>query len=309
MNVKTHSLKLISLLLISVLTGCGGGGGGGGDDPTATPIPPPGGTSNNGASTEAGTGNNPSGNTAPGTTTPGTAPSGNTTPTPGTTPPGNSTGSNAVSPCFNPVLYTQGTTYRFDYLNSTGLKRSTELLSITTGTYQGRTGVVDVHTKNTLMTPMGTIGGEMHSFNAPLSGAELVLYGNTGENHLIGALVSTSSQEYDPPWRQKMFTLTVPGQVDEVALTIHTTANNVRKDELFRWKATYLGQETVTVPAGTFEGACKFTIEDPSTPDFKNTAWYAKGSGVPIKSTGTTEEGSYTDELLASSHLNGQAVH
>ncbi len=306
MNAKTHSLKLTSLLLISVLTGCGGGGGG--DDPAVTAAPSPAGTDNNSVSTGGSAGNNPSGNTTSGTTTPGSNTSGGTTTTPGTTPPGNNTSSSAVSPCFNPVLVTRGTTYRFDYLSSTGQKRSTELLSITTATYQGRNDVVDVHTKNTLMTPMGTIGGEMHSFNAAGSGAELILYGNTGENRLNGALVSTSSQEYDPPWRQKMFTLTVPGQVDEVALTLHTTVNNVRKDEPFRWKATYLGQETVTVPAGTFEGACKFTIEDPGSPEYKNTAWYAKGSGVPVKSMGATEEGSYTDELLASSHLNGQPV-
>lgn len=69
--------------------------------------------------------------------------------------PGNNTSSSAVSPCFNPVLVTRGTTYRFDYLSSTGQKRSTELLSITTATYQGRSDVVDVHTKNTLMTPLG----------------------------------------------------------------------------------------------------------------------------------------------------------
>lgn len=300
MNAKTHSLKLIGLLLLTALNACGGGGGGS-DDSATTSVSPPA-TNNNGASTN---GSGTSGSTTPGTTPPGTTTPGTTTP--GTTTPGGNTAGSGISPCFNPALFAKGTTYRWNYLSNLGTARSVELLSITTAAYQGHADAVDVHTK--VSAPSTGIETEMHSYNAPLNGATLVLYGNTAEGRLHGALTFTSSQEYDPSWTQKMFTLTVPGQIDEFSTTIHQTVNNVRRDQALHWKATYLGQETVTVAAGTFVDACKFSIEEGSASDVgKTTAWYAKGSGVPIKSTATSAEGSFSDELQASSLLNGQPV-
>lgn len=63
-------------------------------------------------------------------------------------------------------------------------------------------------------------------------------------------------------------------------------------------KTTYLGQESVTVPAGTFT-ACKFEYENTGDGTTEN-IWYAKGNGVSVKQSsanGTAE--------LKSAKLNG----
>ena len=72
-------------------------------------------------------------------------------------------------------------------------------------------------------------------------------------------------------------------------------------------KTTYVGQESVTVPAGTFN-ACKFTEDATATFDGQTststaTTWMAVGSGQFLKSV---SEGD-TNELVSAS-INGEPV-
>jgi hypothetical protein len=64
----------------------------------------------------------------------------------------------------------------------------------------------------------------------------------------------------------------------------------------------YLGHETVTVPAGTFE-TCKFDNENGLT-----TTWEAVGTGVPIKSLSTASDGTTITLQLNSGTINGSPI-
>lgn len=66
---------------------------------------------------------------------------------------------------------------------------------------------------------------------------------------------------------------------------------------------TFVGFETVTVPAGTFTDACKFEQRVTTGSSRVTTRWLARGSGVVlrIESGGTTQR-------LASGALNGVAI-
>ena len=72
-----------------------------------------------------------------------------------------------------------------------------------------------------------------------------------------------------------------------------------------RWKETYLGQETVTVPAGTFT-ACKWTQAIGADSDVIN--WVAKGSGLPVRSLQRAEGKERLNELLPGATINGASV-
>ncbi|MFT3802094.1 MAG: hypothetical protein QM766_12830 [Burkholderiaceae bacterium] len=63
------------------------------------------------------------------------------------------------------------------------------------------------------------------------------------------------------------------------------------------------GLETITVPAGTFENACRFTVDVTTSSVRRTVRWIAAGSGVLLRS----ESGGDTQELVSGS-INGQGV-
>lgn len=65
---------------------------------------------------------------------------------------------------------------------------------------------------------------------------------------------------------------------------------------------TYVGQESITIPAGTFT-ACKFSV---ATSSGTNTEWVGKGNGAPLQSTSKASDGTaIVLSLTAASRLNG----
>jgi hypothetical protein len=65
---------------------------------------------------------------------------------------------------------------------------------------------------------------------------------------------------------------------------------------------TYVGQESITIPAGTFT-ACKFSV---TTSSGTNTEWVGKGNGAPLQSTSKASDGTaIVLSLTAASRLNG----
>jgi hypothetical protein len=64
----------------------------------------------------------------------------------------------------------------------------------------------------------------------------------------------------------------------------------------------YLGRETVTVPAGTFENACKFQTND------NVIYWEVVGKGVLARSISTTNTGDVLLELKSAT-INGSSIN
>lgn len=78
----------------------------------------------------------------------------------------------------------------------------------------------------------------------------------------------------------------------------------VRQSE--NWTETYLGQEVVTVPAGTFT-TCKIRRHITGT-DSEVFNWVAKGSGLPVRDLQRAEGKEWLRELLPGATINGAPV-
>lgn len=63
------------------------------------------------------------------------------------------------------------------------------------------------------------------------------------------------------------------------------------------------GFENVTVPAGTFANACKFTVDLMTSGQLQTTQWVARGSGVLLRSDTASES-----QQLVSASVDGTAV-
>lgn len=62
----------------------------------------------------------------------------------------------------------------------------------------------------------------------------------------------------------------------KVPLTVYTLSNN--RKQVFQVET--LGEETVSVPAGTFENACKIRYSASMPAAFMNTVWFVKDMGI-----------------------------
>jgi hypothetical protein len=105
---------------------------------------------------------------------------------------------------------------------------------------------------------------------------------------------------FTPPFRDKRYTL-VPGEMLTQTSTAVTTTNFPPAPLTTTTNTTtqivrYLGQENVTVPAGTF-ATCKFEFENLTT-------WEAKGKGIQVKSITSNQE----TTVLTSGTINGSPV-
>jgi len=95
----------------------------------------------------------------------------------------------------------------------------------------------------------------------------------------------------------------------EAGQTWELFSGNIESDEgnsgTLIWSGTFLGTETITVPAGSFTNCAKFettTIAIPLSIEVKESIWLAPNIGL-VKSTGETKEDSdvietSTEELI-----------
>lgn len=72
-------------------------------------------------------------------------------------------------------------------------------------------------------------------------------------------------------------------------------------------RITYLGQEVITVPAGTFT-TCKIHRRS-TVADSEVFNWFAKGSGLSVRDLQRTEGKEWLHELLPGATINGAPVH
>jgi len=126
---------------------------------------------------------------------------------------------------------------------------------------------------------------------------------------------------YSPPAREQRFSLQTVGSSTTTRYTYRATWANYPAEASDYYKAlndyykdhtetneittTYLGQETVTVPAGTFV-ACKFNVFN-GIGRGSWTNWVAKGNGVLVRAEGM--DGSMQrSHVLTGGELNGQPL-
>ena len=127
---------------------------------------------------------------------------------------------------------------------------------------------------------------------------------------MSGIAVQTTTT-YEPSVRDKKFSLATGGTYERVmnARTTSVAAGITTGPTvaISRTTIVFMGLESVTVPAGSFT-ACRFRLE------FDNSQgvafeWYAKGSGVMVKSDSPASgSANVVLELEATSRLNGAAV-
>jgi hypothetical protein len=126
---------------------------------------------------------------------------------------------------------------------------------------------------------------------------------------------------YSPPAREQRFSLQGVGSKTTTVYTVRPMYANFPAAESDYWQGlnnyykdhtetsevttTYLGQETVTVPAGTFV-ACKFHVDNGISRG-SWTDWVAKGKGVLVRAEGM--DGSMQrSHVLTGGELNGQPL-
>jgi hypothetical protein len=141
-----------------------------------------------------------------------------------------------------------------------------------------------------------------------LDGTTLKIFGVVTEAQAQGFDITTTTSN-DPPAEER-FDLD-PGQSYTQSYTTTQEGGSVGGLQIpatqtqFTVKTTYNGQESVTVPAGTFN-ACKFTDETTATVSGQSstaTTWLAVGSGQFLKSV---SEGD-SNELISAA-INGAPV-
>ncbi len=185
-------------------------------------------------------------------------------------------------------------------------------------TFNGQSGLIEFFQDQTttysapaLLASAGTIPTQSR-FYFTENGSVETEYGGTIVTGVTVAGISvntTTTTTYTPPKPDRRFTLAV-GASDTVTSTLGVTsvtnfgptpATSTAETTTIR----FVGQESVTVPAGTF-AACKFV----DTANSETTEhWFAKGNGAPIRFTSRTSEGQVvTISMTSASRLNGAAI-
>jgi hypothetical protein len=123
-----------------------------------------------------------------------------------------------------------------------------------------------------------------------------------------GISVSTNTTvTYNPAVTDRRFTLALGGSNTSTTTQTTTSVTNFGSapatTSTESTTVTYVTQETITIPAGTFV-ACRFTVVTSS--GGTNEEWFGKGNGAPLQLTSKASDGtSILLSLTAASRLNG----
>lgn len=291
------------------LTACGGG-----DDTATTTTPAPAPTPSPAPSPSPAPAPTPAPSPTP---APAPAPT-PAAPTPSPSPaPAPSAGAGAASECFNIAWYTPGTTAVLDYAitgSATGTTRSS--MTVSGGkTFNGQTGLLEFFQDQTTtysapatLASAGTIPTQSRFYFSE-NGSVETEYGGTIATSVTVAGISVSTNTtvtYAPVVNDRRFTLAVGGTSTWATTLTTTSVTNFGSTPATNTSetttVTYVGQESLTVPAGTFT-ACKFSV---ATSSGTHTEWFGKGNGAPLQQTSKASDGTaIVLSLTAATRLNG----
>ena len=151
-----------------------------------------------------------------------------------------------------------------------------------------------------------TSAGELqNTFYERLDGNVVLRFGF--RNLTQGGSAPGTGQTFSPPLQDHRFSLNA-GET-KTSQTQSTVSTDGFPDTTLDYEVTYsyVGQESVTVPAGTFN-TCHLRTTTPSAfpggPSSTRDEWFAVGSGMVVQAQ---EPGNGTDKLIEAS-INGQPV-
>jgi hypothetical protein len=171
--------------------------------------------------------------------------------------------------------------------------------------FEGQNATEFSTTSTSTLTGLGAITTTARAYST-LDGSDILTFGATGESTTP---VATSSKiVYTPAFRDKRYTLAAGDSVTQTySVTTTSTITGLPAPVTQTTSLTdyvrYLGRETVTVPAGTFD-TCKFEISGGAL------NWLSAGStpGIGVKSTSGTGANTVTTELKLGT-VNGSPIH
>lgn len=242
----------------------------------------------------------------------------------------------AAAECFNPALYGAGptTTYQLDYQEKDN--SNFRYSRIVTAAANAQGGGLVTERRDLWSSPVNPDG--------PPTGTAFLttLYGIDGRDVLTtveeagGPIVTTlngvvrtyqtsTRTVYDPAKRDPRYNLAQGESHVITARHTDTSTHNVTRDGAGDTTrsgvvsesstVTYVGQETITVPAGTYQ-ACRFEVTIPILtgtviyypPESFTTVWIAKGKGVMLRGDRKDAVSFSTTVLTGTSRLNGAPI-
>lgn len=205
-----------------------------------------------------------------------------------------------------------------DYAITGSATGSTRTNGTVTGgkTYNGQSGLLEffqdqttTYTAPATLASAGTVPTQSRFYFSE-NGSVINEYGGTAAvNTTVSgiAITSTTTVTYNPAKVNRRFTLAAGASSSSSTTVSSSTTTNFggapATSSTESTTVTYVGQESVTVPAGTFT-ACKFTVRDQAGAE--NTEWHGKGNGAPLKLTSKASDGSSVVlSLTSATRLNG----
>jgi hypothetical protein len=190
--------------------------------------------------------------------------------------------SGEAAECFNPHLFVVGTSYEVDYQLSGNLGGTrTRAVSVQPGAEPGDVFVVtDTTAAYNPPVPGGTTASRTRELKT-IQGVDILTKQVFQSQSPFTLEMPTV---YQPPLRDKRYALAPGGEFAFVRSIVQAAGVSS-----YGTTVRYVGQESVTVPAGTFT-ACKF--EERFDDGSMLATWIIKGTGVLAKSggLGLTEE-------------------
>ena len=218
----------------------------------------------------------------------------------------------ALRDCVNPDLHKVGTVYRAVWRTSGAVNGESleEYAVLREAAFNGHAGLVEIELKKTITeTGLPARSGVQYLYER-LEEQAVIRYGMAIPVVLGQGLPDmVLTTVYDPPWREP----TTLGVGESHAVEVHGTttatggpAGEPPVKESDSWTMTYLGQETIMVPAGTFT-ACKIRRHVAGS-GWEAITWTAKGSGLNVRELHRDGGQEWLHELLPGATLNGQPI-
>lgn len=224
----------------------------------------------------------------------------------------------AALSCFNLALFeTAGTSLR-TVIDLSGASTGSQTIVATVGNPTTFNGTA---TRETVITATGTgAAGDVQltsdietrvyrlatsngtvTEHGATSRAAITVSGNTG--------TSTGRTTSSVPFVDGRFTLSAgQTQLQTGSFTTATTTNGATSSQttLISRNVRFVGIESVTVPAGTFN-ACRFEEAPTNAPSETTTSWVAVGNGATLRSVAVSSTGTQTS-VARSIQLNGVSL-
>ncbi|MFO1292521.1 MAG: hypothetical protein U1F07_05505 [Rubrivivax sp.] len=171
---------------------------------------------------------------------------------------------------------------------------------------------------NTVAGATTSINTVSDSYSRRTATAEVTMFGTevTTTQSVSGFNVATvNKMVWSPPLVDRRYTMAIGDTLTQsyagtnttttagilgapgTSSTVQVSVTNVSK---------FVGIESVTVPAGTFN-ACKFQEWAAATPDDVSTSWLVVGKGVSVKTVSASSSGTQTIQAR-SVKINGQSL-